>query len=223
MMFCMKIKGLKDNIIILILFVTLITVFGYSQNTNQSKRNFIKIEPINEIKLKELLKDKECYKLLHFWGSWCPGQSIGIDLILRLSEKKIKKLNVIVVATDLYSISTQKAFSMLSRKYKMATPFFIFNTQKDLLSEEDVDSFTISKPLRVKKFIFQVDSNIKELSLPYTALIDTSGKLINSFYPLLLESKYKFQINKVNFKTLKRLYFKELKAFLKEELIKINK
>jgi len=207
---------------ILILLFVIFSLTGQYVLKSSGKADSVqcKIQPINEKTLTELLTDNNKFKLLHFWGKWCKGQSLGIEHKLNFTKNKFENLKIIIIATDLYHPSTLRPIYRLCKKYKVETPIYVFNTEENLLNEGNIDSFATSKPLKIKNIITHLDSLCSEISIPYTALLDTMGNIIDSLHPLIIENKYNIK----DFNKIRRLYIKELKNFLsKVQSIQKNK
>lgn len=132
------------------------------------------------------------------------------------------KLKIFLIASDIYQknqINFLKKF-LKSRKIKFET-FIFHNPNSQTNEEETIDYFTENKPYDISDFIKNIDSSYSVISLPYTAILDENGKVIESLHPFKIANNIpKFKDSSKE--TMKKIYQKELKKFLKkiENLVK---
>jgi thiol-disulfide isomerase/thioredoxin len=155
--------------------------------------NLCNIIPIDKLGFDSLLMVTPRKKLIiHFWGSWCSGQSLGIkDIIDIIPNDSTYKLYLI--ATDIYTKEQMKLIRYFLYQNKIFTDSYIIKNKNGKF--ETVDEFSTEKPLQVTEFISLFDSSYyHQPSMPYTAVINENGNILYRRHPVL-EAKRMFNMS----------------------------
>jgi len=160
--------------------------------------NLCNIIPIDKIGFDSLLMVTPRKKLIiHFWGSWCSGQSLGIKDIIDLIPKD-NTYKLYLIATDIYTKEQMKLIRSFLFQNEIFTDSYIIKNMNGKL--ETVDEFGTEKPKQVTEFISLFDSSYyHQPSMPYTAVINENGNILYRRHPAIeAERMFNMNIDKLN-------------------------
>jgi thiol-disulfide isomerase/thioredoxin len=159
-------------------------------NNSTINPNEIIIEKITQAKLINILKQHN-KTLIHFWGSWCPSVTFGLDAVKDFIDDK--DVNVVLVSIDICSKDQVEIMKKILVDKNIKIKSYIlendFGKDMDGLSKfrtmDHIYNIISSFDKNYQKYevVFSATQKIELSPIPYTAIIDNNMNVLYSKTP----------------------------------------